>query len=227
MVTKVNNLAQRETSPSRPTQGIVYLAAPYSDPDPEVRLARYEMATMAAAALAAEGLVVFSPLTMTHPMDILMAGSGKTLGSDHWVAFDEAFMEVCSEIRVLALDGWDQSRGVKREMQFFKERGRPITMVSPTSLLPGHVQHGQRNVSQNLQCSDNIGRPLSLSTNPKIGGDWSRADARCSRSYRSPSLGLSGTLAARHEASPRLIQNAPARGCNHVSANRQRPRRRF
>ena len=112
-------------------RGITYLAAPYSHPDPDVRRARYESATAAAAALTRRGTIVFSPLTLTHPMDVLLAREGETLGSDYWVAFDEAFMELCSEIVVLRLDGWEQSKGVNSELEFFRTRGRRITFIDP------------------------------------------------------------------------------------------------
>jgi Domain of unknown function (DUF1937) len=111
--------------------GIIYLAAPYTHPDPEVRLARYKAVTHIAARLVAEGRRVFSPLTMTHPLDILMAGSSNTLGSDYWVRFDEAFMAHCSEIIIVTLEGWDASSGVAREKRFFAERGLPIRYVAP------------------------------------------------------------------------------------------------
>jgi hypothetical protein len=66
---------------------------------------------------------------MTHPIDMVLAGAANTLGSDYWVDFDEAFMEMCSEIVVLRLSGWEKSRGVAREISFFKERGKPISYI--------------------------------------------------------------------------------------------------
>jgi hypothetical protein len=71
---------------------------------------------------------------MTHPIDLLLAGSNKTLGSDYWVAFDEAFMNVCSEIVVLQADGWQESRGVQREISFFLEKNRPVKFLALSDL---------------------------------------------------------------------------------------------
>jgi nucleoside 2-deoxyribosyltransferase len=107
-------------------KGIVYLAGPYSHPDPAVREGRYTVITAVAAQLISKGRIVFSPLTMTHPIDQLLAGHSETLGSDYWVNFDEAFMEFCSEIVVVMVDGWDKSSGVAREIKFFRDRGRPV-----------------------------------------------------------------------------------------------------
>ena len=112
---------------------IVYLACPYTDPNPEIRKLRYNAANRAAADLIEKGFIVYSPITMTHPLDILLAADGATLGTDYWVAFDEAFMEACAEIFVLQIDGWDRSEGVKREVNFFVSVGRPITYITPAS----------------------------------------------------------------------------------------------
>jgi nucleoside 2-deoxyribosyltransferase len=110
----------------RGRKGIIYLAGPYSHSDPAIREGRYTLITAVAAQLISKGWIVFSPLTMTHPIDKLLAGHSETLGSEYWVNFDEAFMEFCSEIVVVMVDGWDKSSGVAREIKFFRDRGRPV-----------------------------------------------------------------------------------------------------
>lgn len=68
---------------------------------------------------------------MTHPIDMVLAGETNTLGSDYWVAFDEAFMEMCSEMIVICLDGWEQSNGIKREIAYFTAHKKPIRYMDP------------------------------------------------------------------------------------------------
>ncbi|MEO1969563.1 MAG: DUF1937 family protein [Sphingomonadaceae bacterium] len=108
---------------------IIYLAGPYSNDAPlhpkqpapaSKRLARFNAVTEAARHLIEDGLLVFSPLTMTHPIDVRMKHDP---GSEFWVAFDEAFMTHCGRLMVLKLPGWDASSGVQREIDFFKDRG--------------------------------------------------------------------------------------------------------
>jgi hypothetical protein len=101
--------------------------------------ARFNAANRAAAALIRLGHVVYSPITMTHPIDKVMAGTSNTLGSDFWVRFDEAFMEACSSINVLMIDGWDRSSGVRREIEFFTRRGKPVTYMDPETLSANEV----------------------------------------------------------------------------------------
>jgi hypothetical protein len=116
-----------------PAHKVVYLACPYTHPDPAVRQIRFDVATAAAADLIRAGQIVYSPITMTHPIDVLLAGASNTLGSDYWVAFDEAFMEMCSEMIVLRVDGWQRSSGIKREIAYFTEHKKPIRYMDPPS----------------------------------------------------------------------------------------------
>ncbi|WP_271079173.1 DUF1937 family protein [Aurantiacibacter sp. MUD61] len=113
---------------------IIYLGGPYTHSDQAVKVDRYEKVTKAAAHLIEKKLIVYSPLTMTHPIDVIMAGEGETLGSDYWVAFDEAFMEHCCGMIVLQLPGWDQSSGVKREVEFFQDKGLPVIFLQPQEI---------------------------------------------------------------------------------------------
>lgn len=108
---------------------LIYLACPYTHPSAQVRLERFQFATKAAAALIRQGHIVFSPITMTHPIDIEMAGAENTLGSDFWVAFDETFMERCDVFVLLPLEGWQKSGGVRREMEFFRAAGKPVLVL--------------------------------------------------------------------------------------------------
>jgi Domain of unknown function (DUF1937) len=112
---------------------VIYLACPYTDPDPAVRKARFEVATAVAADFIRAGRVVYSPITMTHPIDMVLAGASNTLGSDYWVAFDEAFMEMCSEMVVIQLDGWQESSGIRREIAYFNDHKKPIRYMEPPS----------------------------------------------------------------------------------------------
>lgn len=111
------------------TNKILYLACPYTHRDFQVRLRRFEQATKAAASLISDGYIVFSPITMTHPIDIVLAGSENTLGSDFWIKFDEAFMDRCDELVLLEIDGWMESSGVIREIEYFRANNKPLWSI--------------------------------------------------------------------------------------------------
>lgn len=107
---------------------ILYIACPYTDPDPKVREHRVALATKVAAIYIKKGHVVYSPLTHSHPIDVEL---GETLSSDFWVTFDETFMEICDEMLIIQSKGWAESKGIERERQFFKARNRPISFFLP------------------------------------------------------------------------------------------------
>jgi hypothetical protein len=108
---------------------LIYLACPYTHPDPAVRLDRFQQATKAAAVLIRQGHIVFSPITMTHPIDLEMAGVENTLGSDFWVTFDQTFMERCDVFALLPLAGWQDSSGIERELMYFRAAGKPLKIL--------------------------------------------------------------------------------------------------
>jgi hypothetical protein len=126
---------------------LIYLACPYSDASPVVRLRRFEEATKAAAGLMRAGHFIYSPITMTHPIDLEIAGSDDTLGSEFWVAFDEIFMERCDLLALLPIEGWQGSKGVRREIEFFEAARKPLMFLSddyslkPLSSLGGTRGH--------------------------------------------------------------------------------------
>ena len=123
------------------THQIVYLACPYSDPNMAVRLERFQASAHASAELIRRGMFVYSPITMTHPIDLVLAEEGGSMGSDYWCDFDEAFMDVCHEMIILCIPGWDKSSGIAREVLYFEGRGKRIsTMMLDSS---GCYQFGE------------------------------------------------------------------------------------
>jgi|SRR5579884_288218 len=109
---------------------IIYLAAPYTDPNPAVRRERFIKVTEASAYLISQNLKVVSPLTATHPIDLVMIKNGIILDSDYWVDNDLMYMEMCTEMIILQLEGWEKSSGIKREVKFFQDHNLPISYMS-------------------------------------------------------------------------------------------------
>jgi hypothetical protein len=66
-------------------------------------------------------------------MDVALAGNN-TLGSEFWGKFDEAFMEKCSEMIILKIDGWENSSGIRREIEFFRKSSRPISFMEQSEI---------------------------------------------------------------------------------------------
>ena len=97
---------------------MIYLASPYTDPDPAVQEARYRAVCVAAAELHRAGHLVYSPIAHSHGI----AKHGGIQGD--WETFsrvDTWMLHRCRSVLVLMLPGWADSVGVvaeTREAQF-------------------------------------------------------------------------------------------------------------
>ena len=101
---------------------MIFLSVPYTHIEPEVRRVRTEHATRVMAKLMSDGHVVCCPVVMYHGVDELMTRKGTTPSSEYWLGITDNYIDVCDELVVLQLNGWDKSAGVKREIERFAER---------------------------------------------------------------------------------------------------------
>lgn len=106
----------------------IYLASPYSDPDPLVMQARYELVRAHAAEMMWNGEHVYSPIVHSHPMAV-----AHDLPRDHafWKEYNMAMLATASALVVLMLDGWDRSTGVEWEIIEAGQLGLTRTYVPP------------------------------------------------------------------------------------------------
>ena len=105
---------------------MIYLASPFTHPDPAVRQRRFEAACRAAAALIAQGKTVFSPIA--HSFGICAFGIPHDWA--FWQRHDRRYLDVCDEVVVLMLDGWRESVGVQAEISAARELGKPVTFLA-------------------------------------------------------------------------------------------------
>lgn len=106
---------------------MIYLASPYSHPEPAVRVARYRATCAAAAALLRLGCVVFAPIVQGHPL----VEFGVPIEWQFWRIFARWYLERCDLIVVLTLDGWRESISVQAELKIAHELGKPTRFVEP------------------------------------------------------------------------------------------------
>ena len=110
---------------------MIYLASPYSDPDPQVEETRFRHVCAVASKLMRAGHNVFAPIAHSHP--IALAG-GLPKDWDFWKAFDEHMIRTCRFFWVLTMPGWDASRGVRIETEIARRLGRTLWYIHPNTL---------------------------------------------------------------------------------------------
>lgn len=92
----------------------IYLAIPYS----KYELKSFDIANKVAASLIKEGFIVYSPISMSHPISIV---SGLQGCWETWKKIDFEFIKWCDE------DAVKNSVGVQDEIRYAKELGKKIT----------------------------------------------------------------------------------------------------
>jgi nucleoside 2-deoxyribosyltransferase len=101
---------------------MIYLASPYSHPDPAVREHRFQAACRAAARLIRLGRTVYSPIAHSHSI----AAHGLPTEWEFWESIDRRHLDDCDEVVVLMLDGWKTSAGVQAEIKYAEKHGKPV-----------------------------------------------------------------------------------------------------
>ena len=109
---------------------LVYLACPYSDPDPKVREKRLQASIDATRVLIGNGYRVFNPLTHSAPID------DEYIPDDYWYELDLMILARCDRLMLLMLPGWSTSKGVRMELELAIRRWIPIRPLEPRIGVP-------------------------------------------------------------------------------------------
>ena len=109
---------------------LIYLASPYSHPDPAMREKRFKAACMATAELMLDGHVAYSPIAHSHPV-ALHGGIDPTHNFD-WLGQDLPILAKFDDVHVLCIPGAAESKGVKVEIQEAKRLGKRIEFMFPS-----------------------------------------------------------------------------------------------
>ena len=107
---------------------LIYLASPYAHKSKEVMASRARASAEAAARLMAQGYPVFAPIPYGDRIKDYLPDN---LQVDHrfWLHQDAAYLFAMTELYVLKLDGWAESKGVRWEIQTAEVLGVPIKYI--------------------------------------------------------------------------------------------------
>lgn len=91
----------------------IYLAIPYSIYNDKEREYAFETANYIAYRYVMEGKTVFSPISHSHSI----AKYGTPASFDFWRKFDLEMLAVCKTLVVIMMPGWENSIGIKAEIE--------------------------------------------------------------------------------------------------------------
>lgn len=113
------------------TDGLLYLATPYSKYPKGIHVA-YRDAARLAARLMSVGIDTYSPILHTHGMAV--HGKISPLNHSVWLKFDAKMMDRCDALLVAKMETWEASFGIAHEISEFKKQRKSIFYIDPESL---------------------------------------------------------------------------------------------
>lgn len=104
---------------------LIYLAGPYSSPNPAVQERRFRQVCDAAAQFMRQGRLIYSPIAHSHSI----AAWGLPGAWGYWAKLGRVMVERCDELWVLRLPGWDKSIGVAEEVKIASEMAMVVRYI--------------------------------------------------------------------------------------------------
>ena len=125
----------------------IYIASPYSDPDPAVREKRYLAACYYTVKLLSARKFPYSPIVSNHHLALEF---GLNYTANDWMAYNFAMLSSAKELHVLTIEGWDKSVGLTAEVNFW----RALRQGSPIYYIDFDGRAGSRKLARgNKQCA--------------------------------------------------------------------------
>lgn len=112
-------------------KGFWYVASPYAKWKNKDDAAAHAAAIT--GRLLAQGVTAFSPIAHWHFIR-QYAPTISTLSHEEWLETDKHFVDLAHGCLVAALPGWNESKGVAMEIEWFKQAGKPINLLNVTDL---------------------------------------------------------------------------------------------
>jgi hypothetical protein len=111
--------------------GFYYLATPYTKYTSGLDDAAWD-ASKVASRVMKRGVAVFCPVSHCH--QIALAGRISLVDAEFWMRMQKPIMEIATGILVAGLDGWRDSAGIEKELEWFRRAGRVRFLMDPHTL---------------------------------------------------------------------------------------------
>lgn len=106
----------------------LYLASPYTHPDPSIRQLRFEEAERALSWMLKQNIWTYSPIVHCHQMALR---NNLPTNYEFWHEYNCAMIRASEGLAILQIEGWELSKGMKAEVDYAEELRLSITKVSP------------------------------------------------------------------------------------------------
>jgi hypothetical protein len=93
---------------------------------------RVKQAGEATLVMLSRGLDVLSPIVHGHFLESVVQ---KSLPAERWYDLSMSLVMRCSEVWVLTLPGWEESKGIRIEVDVAKKLGKPVIFKSFSDIL--------------------------------------------------------------------------------------------
>lgn len=105
---------------------LIFISSPYTNNNPNVVEENYIKVPKLAAHLCSEGKIAISPITYGHTLLQFKEMPGDW---EFWKTFCLSLLVKCDELIVYKMEGWENSRGMKAEIEFAETLGIKITYL--------------------------------------------------------------------------------------------------
>lgn len=104
--------------------GLIYVATPYSLFPWGLSSAAHDACRHTEYLVREYGLAAFSPIVHGHQLSRL----GNLPPRDHllWMKINAPLMHACSAMVAVRMPGWQNSRGMAEEAEYFQAAGKPV-----------------------------------------------------------------------------------------------------
>jgi len=106
----------------------IYLASPYTHSDEKVMEDRYNAVVDAVAFLTNGKYHVYSPILHFHPVAVKHS---LPRDAEFWRESNEIMLYPAGLMYVLAIPGWDESKGVRHEIMIARQLETSIRLMNP------------------------------------------------------------------------------------------------
>ena len=110
----------------------MYLASPYSDPDPKIQELRFKQVCIVAGKMLAQGRMIFSPIAHTHS---IAQATDLPTDWEFWSRYDKTMLRQAAEFGILCLTGYTKSKGVIAEIKISEYLELPTFYFDPKDWL--------------------------------------------------------------------------------------------